>query len=30
MKLTQCKMNVNQEWRECIKLSDDEETYRQP
>ena len=23
MKLTQCKMNVNQEWRECIKLSDD-------
>lgn len=24
MKLTQCKMNVNQEWRECIKLSDDE------
>ena len=19
MKLTQCKMNVNQEWRECIK-----------
>ena len=25
MKLTQCKMNVNQEWRECIKLSDDEE-----
>lgn len=24
MKLTQCKMNPNQEWRECIKLSDDE------
>ncbi|WP_303013926.1 nicotinate phosphoribosyltransferase [uncultured Bacteroides sp.] len=24
MKLTQCKMNVNQEWRECVKLSDDE------
>lgn len=23
MKLSQCKMNVNQEWRECIKLSDD-------
>ncbi len=23
MKLTQCKMNVNQEWRECVKLSDD-------
>ena len=23
MKLTQCKMNANQEWRECIKLSDD-------
>lgn len=23
MKLTQCKMNKNQEWRECIKLSDD-------
>ena len=22
MKLTQCKMNVNQEWRECLKLSD--------
>lgn len=24
MKLTLCKMNVNQEWRECVKLSDDE------
>ena len=24
MKLTQCKMNPNQEWRECVKLSDDE------
>lgn len=23
MKLTQCKMNSNQEWRECVKLSDD-------
>lgn len=23
MKLTQCKMNANQEWRECVKLSDD-------
>ncbi|WP_320935309.1 nicotinate phosphoribosyltransferase [Bacteroides nordii] len=23
MKLTQCKMNINQEWRECVKLSDD-------
>lgn len=23
MKLTQCKMNVHQEWRECVKLSDD-------
>ena len=23
MKLTQCKMTVNQEWRECVKLSDD-------
>lgn len=23
MKLSQCKMNVNQEWRECVKLSDD-------
>lgn len=23
MKLTRCKMNVNQEWRECVKLSDD-------
>ena len=23
MKLTHCKMNKNQEWRECIKLSDD-------
>ena len=23
MKLTQCKMNANQEWMECIKLSDD-------
>lgn len=23
MKLKQCKMNKNQEWRECIKLSDD-------
>ncbi len=24
MKLTQCKMNINQGWRECIKLSDDD------
>lgn len=24
MKLTQCKMNINQVWRECVKLSDDE------
>lgn len=24
MKLTRCKMNVNQEWKECVKLSDDE------
>jgi len=24
MKLTQCKMNAHQPWRECIKLSDDE------
>ncbi|GAE85178.1 nicotinate phosphoribosyltransferase [Bacteroides reticulotermitis] len=24
MKLSQCKMNINQEWRQCIKLSDDE------
>ena len=23
MKLSKCKMNVNQGWRECIKLSDD-------
>lgn len=23
MKLSQCKMNANQEWKECIKLSDD-------
>ena len=23
MKLTRCKMNPNQEWRECVKLSDD-------
>lgn len=23
MKLSQCKMNVNQEWKECVKLSDD-------
>lgn len=23
MKLMQCKMNINQEWRECVKLSDD-------
>ena len=23
MKLSKCKMNNNQEWRECIKLSDD-------
>lgn len=23
MKLTRCKMNIHQEWRECIKLSDD-------
>lgn len=23
MKLSRCKMNVNQKWRECIKLSDD-------
>lgn len=23
MKLSQCKMNLNQEWRECVKLSDD-------
>lgn len=23
MKLTRCKMTVNQEWRECVKLSDD-------
>lgn len=23
MKLSQCKMNVNQQWRECVKLSDD-------
>ncbi len=22
MKLTRCKMNTNQEWRECVKLSD--------
>ena len=24
MKLTRCKMNTNQEWSECIKLSDDD------
>lgn len=24
MKLTRCKMNTNQEWRECVKLSDDQ------
>lgn len=23
MKLTRCKMNAHQEWRECVKLSDD-------
>lgn len=23
MKLSRCKMNINQEWRECVKLSDD-------
>lgn len=23
MKLSRCKMNHNQEWRECVKLSDD-------
>lgn len=23
MKLTRCKMNTHQEWRECVKLSDD-------
>mgnify|MGYP000006450288 FL=1 len=23
MKLSRCKINVNQEWRECVKLSDD-------
>ena len=23
MKLSRCKMNANQEWRECVKLSDD-------
>lgn len=23
MKLTQCKMNIHQAWRECVKLSDD-------
>lgn len=23
MKLSKCKMNTNQEWRECVKLSDD-------
>lgn len=23
MKLSRCKMNSNQEWRECVKLSDD-------
>lgn len=23
MKLIQCKMNAHQEWRECVKLSDD-------
>ena len=27
MKLTQCKMNINQEWRECVKLSDDVGKY---
>ena len=24
MKLTRCRMNPSQEWRECVKLSDDE------
>lgn len=24
MKLTRCRMNNNQEWHECVKLSDDE------
>ncbi len=24
MKLSRCRMNVNQSWRECVKLSDDE------
>ncbi len=23
MKLTRCKMNINQQWHECVKLSDD-------
>ena len=23
MQLSKCKMNANQEWRECVKLSDD-------
>ena len=23
MKLARCKMNVNQPWKECVKLSDD-------
>ena len=23
MKLSRCKMNAHQEWRECVKLSDD-------
>ena len=27
MKLSRCKMNVNQEWRECVKLSDDMGTH---
>lgn len=27
MKLTHCKMNANQAWRECIKLSDDKGKY---
>lgn len=27
MKLSRCKMNSNQEWRECVKLSDDMGKY---
>ena len=27
MKLTQCKLNINHEWRECVKLSDDIEKH---